>query len=80
MFGNKKTGERTVPANGMVSEFEIAAENGLVLLPVGATGSTAADVAARVLAAPERYPSISPDLVPLIEELNKPVNSLNELI
>ncbi len=80
LFGNKKTDEGIVPANGMCSEFEIAAENGLVLLPVGATGSTAADLANRVLAAPEDYPSIPPDLIPLIAKLNEPVESLNELL
>lgn len=80
LFGNKMAGDEIVPANGMVTEFDIAAENGLVLLPVGATGSTAADLAARVLADPENYPSIPRDLVPLIEKLNEPVDSLSELL
>jgi hypothetical protein len=80
LFGNKMTDEGIVPANGMESEFEIAAANGLVLLPVGATGSTAADLAERVMAAPESYPSIPPNLIPLIAKLNEPVASLNELL
>ncbi|WP_458323923.1 hypothetical protein [Roseobacter sp. A03A-229] len=80
LFGNKMVGDGVVSANGMVSEFEIAAENGLVLLPVGATGSTAAELANSVLAAPDDYPSIPSELIPLIAELNEPVANLNELL
>lgn len=80
LFGNKQTDDGIVAANGMVSEFEIAADNGLVLLPVGATGSTAADLAKKILSTPQDYPSVPQDLIPLIERLNEPVESLHELL
>jgi|TARA_R100000049_G_C1955986_1_gene110924 hypothetical protein len=80
LFGNKIFEGRVVEANGMVSEFEIAAQNGLVLLPVGATGSTAGTLAKRILEDPTSYPSVPSELLPLIEKLNDPVTSLDELL
>ncbi len=80
LFGNKIVEGKVVEANGMVSEFEIAAEHGLVLLPVGATGSTAGALAKRILEDPTSYPSVPSELLPLIEKLNDPVTSLDELL
>ncbi len=80
LFGNKIVEGKVVEANGMVSEFEIAAQHGLVLLPVGATGSTAGALAKRILGDPTSYPSVPSELLPLIEKLNHPVSSLDELL
>lgn len=42
LFGNKRrNGEPAAEATGMIEEFEIARERGLLVLPIGATGSTA---------------------------------------
>lgn len=41
LFGNKIQDGVVVPANGVEREFEIAVENGLRVLPVGATGYVA---------------------------------------
>lgn len=41
MFGNKIDGADIVPAHGVRREFEIAAENGLSVIPIGATGYVA---------------------------------------
>lgn len=38
LFGNKLEGEKIVFSNGMREEFEIAKNNNLLLVPVGATG------------------------------------------
>lgn len=44
MFGNKLDGENIVYANGVRREFEIAIENGLRVVPVGATGYMAEEL------------------------------------
>jgi hypothetical protein len=38
LFGNKLEGEKIIFSNGMREEFEIAKNNNLLLVPVGATG------------------------------------------
>ena len=43
LFGNKLQDDLVVKSNGMRQEFEIAKEQGLVLLPVGATGYISED-------------------------------------
>lgn len=80
LFGNKQDGQSIVDANGMVSEFEIAAENGLVLLPIGATGSVAKKLAERLIANPSEYPSVPEHLIHALGELVEPVDNLNELL
>jgi hypothetical protein len=46
LFGNKQVGAEIQPSDGMRREFEIAASKGLILLPIGATGSISSDLAA----------------------------------
>lgn len=55
LFGNKEVSGQVVSADGMHREFEIAQEKGVVLLPIGATGSTAQLLATTVLADPNKY-------------------------
>ncbi|WP_271623410.1 SIR2 family protein [Bradyrhizobium sp. CCBAU 11430] len=50
LFGNKMVGTAVVPSDGMRRKFEIAQEKGLVLLPIGATGSIAKQLADDLLA------------------------------
>lgn len=39
MFGNKvNTKDEIVPSNGMEEEFKICLENGVIPIPIGATG------------------------------------------
>ncbi|MCS0001590.1 hypothetical protein NB620_15065, partial [Vibrio alginolyticus] len=38
LFGNKLDGNEVISSNGMREEFEIAKQNELFLLPIGATG------------------------------------------
>ncbi|WP_057464524.1 SIR2 family protein [Pseudovibrio sp. POLY-S9] len=80
LFGNKLDNERVINADGMLREFEIAAENGLVLLPVGATGYTAKLLADRLISDPSAFPSFPRDLLPKVVELSKPVKDLRELL
>ncbi len=44
LFGNKLDGDQVRLSNGMREEFEIAKEEGLFLLPIGATGSMAKEL------------------------------------
>jgi hypothetical protein len=55
LFGNKIVDGATVPADGMEQEWEISHRRDLVLLPVGATGSTAAVLAQRMLSSPDSW-------------------------
>lgn len=80
LFGNKEEGGKIVDANGVVSEFEIAAENGVVVLPIGATGSASKVLADRIIENPNEYPSVPSNVIPLLKDLNKPVENLNELL
>lgn len=80
LFGNKQVGADIVDANGMISEFDIAAENGLVLLPIGATKSVAKKLADRVIENPKAYPTVPEKLLPALIELAKPKENLNKLL
>jgi hypothetical protein len=49
LFGNKRNKRGTiVPADGMIEEFSIAKAAGLHIIPVGATGWIAGEIAAEV--------------------------------
>lgn len=80
LFGNKFVDGNLVGANGMVSEFEIAAKNGLVLLPIGATGSTASDLAHRLFSDPASFPSVSEAILDGLRGVADPVQNLDTLI
>ncbi len=57
VFGNKKkvdTGE-IVKADGMIEEFNIAIENGLKVIPIGATGYVAEDLWQKVMGDFDKY-------------------------
>ena len=41
LFGNKKSGSEIVDATGCIQEYEIAKENGNIIIPIGATGYAA---------------------------------------
>jgi len=56
IFGNRRAADGTLqPAMGVEEEFRLAAEAGLAVVPVGATGYMAAELHRRVLADFDRY-------------------------
>lgn len=55
MFGNKSNGTDVVNANGVQREFEIAIENGLRVVPIGATGYVAEKLWKEVLKDLDKY-------------------------
>lgn len=81
LFGNKRVGNDTVPADGMEKEWEIAREKGLALLPIAATGSMAATLAARVAADPDTYLAALDNAERrLLAAIPDEVNDLTELV
>lgn len=81
LFGNKVEDGKVALAQGVRREFEIAVEQGLVVLPIGATGSQSAELAALVLGRPDRFaPELSQEELRLLQDLSKPRDNLNTLI
>ncbi len=81
LFGNKDAGGKIMLADGMRSEFEIARELGTVVLPIGATGSVAAELASDVLAAPGNLlRDIDSGSVAILTELARPTENLLSLV
>ncbi|WP_421937370.1 SIR2 family protein [Phenylobacterium sp.] len=77
LFGNKGVdADGPIPADGMEREYAIAQAQGLVLLPIGATGSTAAQLAMTGLAVPERLPNLPPAALQRLTALATPRPSL----
>jgi hypothetical protein len=76
-FGNKDQHGNIVPADGVRKEYEIAKNQGVATLPVGATGSMAAELTAEMLAEPV---NLSPQHVEALQALQSPVDNLNTLL
>jgi hypothetical protein len=76
-FGNKEVDGKIVLADGVRKEFEIARTQGVATLPIGATGSMAAELAAEMLAEPD---DLSTVLVQGLESLREPIGDLHTLL
>jgi len=77
LFGNKRSGSDIVAADGMIREYEISRKNGLLCLPVGATGHAAEVIAKRFL---DEIGSEQPEVTELVRSLLEHRENLNELI
>ncbi|BCJ92160.1 hypothetical protein IZ6_28950 [Terrihabitans soli] len=80
LFGNKMEGSEIVDASGMLEEFEISVSQGAVVLPIGGTGSVAANLASRVLSDPKKFPGLNDSAVEALKVLEKNPDDLDELI
>jgi hypothetical protein len=81
LFGNKEVAGEIILADGMRREFEIARALGTVVLPIGATGSVAAELASVVLAAPGNLlREADARSVALLAELASPTTNLMSLV
>lgn len=80
LFGNKLVDGKVVEASGVKREFEIAFDQGLVLIPLGLTGYTAQVLWDTVVADPARYYKGIEWIVPLVKELNDPSIPHTELV
>jgi hypothetical protein len=78
LFGNKREGEEILPSDGIRQEYDIALEQGLVVLPIGATGSISEQLATQLLSSPPD--TLSPATRDALKSFSKPVNDLMTLI
>lgn len=70
IFGNKNDGKgNIISANGVKREFEIAISQGLIPIPIAATGYITQDIFDEILKAPEKYYDGMEWIIPVIKEL-----------
>ena len=82
LFGNKIGDDgQIVVADGVFREFQIAQEQGVVCLPIGATGFAASDLAKKALAAPRgELSSLDADDLKVLEKLSHEEKVLDDLV
>lgn len=70
VFGNKKDGDgNIISANGVMREFEIAIQRGLIPIPLASTGYVTNDIYEFIAKAPDKYYPGLDWMMPLIAEL-----------
>ena len=81
IFGNKDDGKGSWKiSSGMLEEFDVAINQGVIPLPVGATGYASEELWNKVMALPTAYYPNNPDLIDAIRQIgNKALND-DELI
>lgn len=81
IFGNKKDATGAlIPANGVQREFEIAMENGLIPIPIAATGYITEEIYKVIKSDPVKYYKGLDWIIQLIDELAQPGLSETEII
>lgn len=81
IFGNKNDGKgNIISANGVKREFEIAISQGLIPIPIAATGYITRDLFDEVLKAPEQYYNEMEWIIPIIKKLASDNLSAEEII
>ncbi|WP_158735587.1 SIR2 family protein [Alteribacillus sp. YIM 98480] len=81
IYGNKIQDGKTVIANGVLSEFEIAVQNGNVIVPVGATGYAAKEIWEKVNTDFDKYfPNSDQQLVDQFNQLNNENLSYEDIV
>jgi Sir2- and TIR-associating SLOG family/SIR2-like domain len=78
LFGNKRAGSAIVASDGMKQEYDIALKHGLVVLPIGATGSISEHLAKELLATSSG--ALSGANRDALEAISKPVTDLMTLV
>lgn len=80
IFGNKDDGKGGWKiSNGMIEEFELAIKQGVIPIPVGATGYASEELWKRVIKQPSLYPNNS-DLMDALKQIGDSSLSDDELI
>lgn len=80
IFGNKDDGNGGLKnSNGMIEEFDIAVKQGIIPIPIGATGYASEELWKRVMASPSIYPS-NPELLDAINQIGDRSLSEDDLI
>lgn len=70
IFGNKNDGKgNVISANGVKREFEIAISQGLIPIPIAATGYITQEIFDEIFKAPEKYYDGMDWIIPIVKEL-----------
>jgi hypothetical protein len=81
VMGNKESGGKVVPADGVRAEFELAKAEGIHLIPVGSSGFVAEELWTEVMAGIDSYfPKNAKKVRPLLQSLGITVSDPNELL
>lgn len=81
IFGNKDDGKGGWKiSNGMIEEFEVAISQGVIPIPVGATGYASEELWNKVMASPSLYYPNNPDLLDAIKQIGDKTKTDDELI
>ena len=80
VFGNKLSEGKIVEASGVKREFEIAIENGLILIPIRATGFVAEEIFEEVFRNAQEFYKDNVRIIPLVESLNGDKDSSDQII
>lgn len=81
IFGNKDDGNgKWKLSNGMLEEFEVAIQQKVIPLPVGATGYASEELWNKVLSAPKDYYPDNDDLLDAIKQIGDKSLNDDELI
>lgn len=78
LFGNKNVDGEIRNATGMIEEFKIARENGLMALPIGATGWIASELAEQVIN--ELDQELANPIIDKLRRIAEPTEDLMTLI
>lgn len=81
IFGNKKNDKNEIIlANGVKREFEIAIEQGLIPIPIAATGFMTKEIYDEVMKTPEDFYKGLEWIIPKIQELSDEATSTTDII
>ncbi len=81
IFGNKNDGKgNIISASGVKREFEIAISQGLIPIPIAATGYITQEIVDEILKAPENFFERMEWIIPVIKELASDTLSGEEII
>lgn len=81
MFGNKLSSDgEIILANGVEREFEIAISNGLIPIPIGATGFISETIFKNIFESPEKFYPNQEWIIPIVQKLSSETLSSDEII
>lgn len=81
IFGNKIEDGKTIHANGVRREFEIAREQGVVPIPIGLTGYVAEELHNEIIKSPaDFYGENYKEIIPLLKVLNTPKTTTSAIV
>lgn len=78
VFGNKKSGNDIIEANGVIREFEISKDNGVICLPIALTQYAAKTIFEIISKEPHKYYEQPDIIMPIINKLADSNTSIDE--